>query len=78
MRSFAICTLWRKLHNEELRDLYSLPNIIRIIKLRWMRWVEHGAQMGEKRRVYKLLAGKPDGERDCYKDQNIGGWIILG
>jgi hypothetical protein len=40
---------WRKLHHEELLDLYSLPNIIRIIKLRRMRWMGHVAQMGEKR-----------------------------
>jgi hypothetical protein len=52
---------WRKLHNEELRDLYSSPNIMRIIKLRRMRWVGHVARMGEKRTSYRLLVGKPDG-----------------
>jgi hypothetical protein len=41
---------WRKLHNEELRDLYSLPSIIRIIKLK-MRWADHVARMGEKRKL---------------------------
>jgi hypothetical protein len=46
---------WRKLHNEELRDLYSSPNIIRIIKSRRMRWVGHVARMGEKRNAYRLL-----------------------
>jgi hypothetical protein len=46
---------WRKLHNEELRDLYSLPNIITIIKSRRMRWVGHVARMEEKRNAYGLL-----------------------
>jgi hypothetical protein len=48
---------WRKLHNEEFRDLYSSPSIIRIIKLRRMRWAGHVARMGEKRTVYRLLVG---------------------
>jgi hypothetical protein len=52
---------WRKLHNEELRDLYSSPSIIRIIKSRRMGWVGHVAQMGEKRNVYRLLVGKAEG-----------------
>jgi hypothetical protein len=52
---------WRKLHNEELRDLYSSPSIIRIIKS--MRWAGHVARMGEKRNAYKLLVGKPEGKR---------------
>jgi hypothetical protein len=46
---------WRKLHNEELRDLYSSPSIIRIIKSRRMRWAGHLAQTGEKRNAYRLL-----------------------
>jgi hypothetical protein len=54
---------WRKLHNEELHNLYSKPSIIRIIKLRRMRWAGHVAQMGEKRNVYRLLVGKPEGKR---------------
>jgi hypothetical protein len=45
---------WRKLHNEELRDLYSSPSIIRIIKSRRMRWAGHVARMGEKRNAYRL------------------------
>jgi hypothetical protein len=53
----------RKLHNEELRDLYSSPSIIRIIKLRRMRWAGHVARMGEKRNMYRLLAGNPEGKR---------------
>jgi hypothetical protein len=54
---------WRKLHNEELHNLYSSPSIIRIIRLRRMRWVGHVARMGEKRNVYMLLVGKPEGKR---------------
>jgi hypothetical protein len=46
---------WRKLHNEELRDLYPSPSIIRIIKSRRMRWAGHVARMGEKRNAYRLL-----------------------
>jgi hypothetical protein len=54
---------WRKLHNEELHDLYSSPSINRIIKSRRMRWVGHVARMGEKRNVYRLLVGKTEGKR---------------
>jgi hypothetical protein len=54
---------WRKLHNEELHNLYSSPNIIRMIKSRRMRWAEHIARMGEKRNAYKILVGKPEGKR---------------
>jgi hypothetical protein len=54
---------WRKLHNEELRDLYSSPSIIRIIKSRRVRWAANVARMGEKRNVYRLLVGKPEGKR---------------
>jgi hypothetical protein len=54
---------WRKLHNEELRDLYSSPSIIRIIKSRRMRWAGHVARMGEKRNAYRLFLGKPEGKR---------------
>jgi hypothetical protein len=54
---------WRKLHNEELRDLYSLLSIIRIIESRRMRWAFHVALMSEKRKAYKLLVGKPEGKR---------------
>jgi hypothetical protein len=52
-----------KLHNEELRDLYSSPSKIRIIKSRRMRWAGHVARMGEKRNAYRLLVGKPKGKR---------------
>jgi hypothetical protein len=54
---------WRKLHNEELRDLYSSPSMIRIVKARRMRWVGHVVRMGEKRNAYKLMVGKPEGKR---------------
>jgi hypothetical protein len=53
---------WRKLHNEELRDLYSSPRIIRIIKSRRMRWAGQVTRMGEKRNAYRLLVGKPEGK----------------
>ena len=54
---------WRKLHNEELSDLYSLPNIVRVIKSRRTRWVGHVARMGERRSNYRVLVGKPEGQR---------------
>jgi len=50
---------WRRLHNEELNDLYSSPNIVRVIKARRMRWAGHVARMGEDRWVYRVLLGKP-------------------
>jgi hypothetical protein len=52
----------RKLHNEELRNLYSSPSIIRIIKSRRTRWVGHVARMGEKVKACRLLVGKPEGK----------------
>jgi hypothetical protein len=54
---------WRKLHSEELHNLYSSPDTIRRIKSRQMRWVGHVARMGEERKVYKVLMGKPEGKR---------------
>ena len=54
---------WRKLHNGELRDLYSLPNIVRVVKSRRMRWAGHVARMGEGRGVHRVLVGKPVGKR---------------
>ena len=54
---------WTKLHNEELNDLYSSPNIVRVIKSRRMRWAGHVARMGEKRGIYRVLVGKPNGRR---------------
>jgi hypothetical protein len=52
---------WRKLHNEELHDLYSSPSIITIIKARRMRWAGHVARIREKRNRYRLLVRKPEG-----------------
>jgi hypothetical protein len=52
---------WRKLHNEELHDLYSSPSINRIIKSRRMRWAGHVARTEERRNAYRLLLGKPEG-----------------
>ena len=54
---------WRRLRNEELSDLYSSPNIVRVIKLRRMRWARHVACMGEERGVYRVFVGKPEGRR---------------
>ena len=54
---------WRRLHNEELNDLYSSPSIVRVIKSRRMRWAGHVARMGEERGVYRVLVGKPEGKR---------------
>ena len=54
---------WRRLHNEELNDLYSSPNIVRVIKSRRIRWGGHVARMGEERGVYRVLLGKPEGRR---------------
>ena len=54
---------WRRNHNEELNDLYSSPNIVRVIKSRRMRWAGHVARMGEERGEYRVLVGKPEGKR---------------
>jgi hypothetical protein len=67
---------WRKLHNEKLNDLYSLPNTVRVVKLRRMRWAEHVAHMGEERGVHRVLVGKPEGKRPlgrprCRREDNI-------
>jgi hypothetical protein len=58
---------WRKLHNEQLHDLYSSSSVIRIMKARRMRWAGHVARMGEKRKAYRLLVGKPEGRRPLRK-----------
>jgi len=68
---------WRRLHNEELNDLYSSPNIVRVIKSRRMRWAGHVARMGEQ----KVYIGSWWGnrrERDHWGDLGVDGWIILG
>jgi hypothetical protein len=53
---------WRKLHNEELNDLYFFPNIVRVVKSRRMRWAGHVERMGEERGVHMVLVGKPEGK----------------
>jgi hypothetical protein len=55
--------LWRKLHNDELHNLYSSLNIVRVIKLRKMKWAGHVAHMGKGRGVYRVLVGRPKGKR---------------
>jgi hypothetical protein len=67
---------WRKLHNEELHNLYSSPNIIRIIKSRRMRWAGHVARMGEPRNAYRILVGKPEEKRPLGRPR-LGRWTIL-
>jgi len=67
----------RRLHNEELNDLYSSPNIVRVIKLRRMRWTGHVARMGEERGVLGSCWGNRR-EGDHWADLGVDGWIILG
>jgi len=62
---------WRKLRNGELRDLYSLPNIVRVIKSRRMRWAWHVARMREGRGVHRILVGKPEGKRPLGRPRHI-------
>jgi hypothetical protein len=65
---------WRKLHNEELRDLCSSPSVIRIIKSRRVRWAEHAARR-EKMNAYRVLVGRPEGNRPPGKPRNK--WMDL-
>jgi hypothetical protein len=67
---------WRKLHNEELSDLYCSPNIVRVIKSRRMRWAGHVACMGERRNVYRVEVGKLR-ERGHMGNPGVDGKIIL-
>jgi hypothetical protein len=67
---------WRKLHNEELNDLYSLPNIVRVVKSIRMRWAGHVARMGEEREVHRVLVGDLR-ETDHWGDPGVDGRIIL-
>ena len=71
---------WRKLHNEELNDLYSLPNIVRVVKSRRMRWAGHVARKGEDRGLHRVLVGKPEGKRPLGRPRRDGriilGWIF--
>ena len=67
---------WRKLHNEELNDLYCSPNIVWLIKSRRMRWAGHVTRIGKRRGVYRVLVGKPEGKSHL-EDTGIDGRIIL-
>jgi len=67
---------WRKLRNVELNDLYSSPNILRVIKSRRMRWAGHVARMGERRGVYRVFVGKPEG-KNHWGDPSVDGRVIL-
>jgi hypothetical protein len=67
---------WKKLHNEELNDLYSSPTTVRVIKSRRMRWAGHAAHMGEGRGVYRVLVEKLR-ERDHWGNPSVDGRIIL-
>ena len=69
---------WRRLHNEDLYDLYCSPNIVRVIKSRRMRWAGHVAPTGEERGVYRILVGENRRERFHWGDLGVDGWIILG
>jgi len=67
---------WRRLHNEELNDLYSSPNIVRVIKSKRMRWAGHVARMGEEREcIGSWWRNRMEG--DHWGDQGVDGWIIL-
>jgi len=64
---------WMRLHNEELNDLYSSPNIVRVIKSRRMRWARHVARMGDDRGVYRVLVGKLERKRPLGRPR--GRWV---
>ena len=68
---------WRKLHNEELNDLFCSPNIVRVIKSIRIRWTGHVAHMGERRGVYRVLVEKPNGTREHLENPGVDGRIIL-
>ena len=67
---------WRKLHNVELNDLRTPPNIFRVIKSRRMKWAGHVARMGEWRGVYRVLMGNPEGKNHL-REPGVDGRIIL-
>jgi hypothetical protein len=67
---------WRKLYKEKLNDLYSSPNIFRVKKSRRMRWAGHVARMGERRGIYRVLLGKPEGQRLLGRPRHILRWIF--
>jgi len=66
---------WRRLHNEELNDLYSSPYIVRVIKPRGMRWAGHVARMDKESGVYRVLLGKPEGKRPLGRPRR--GWVDI-
>jgi len=68
---------WRRVHNEELNDLYSSTNIVRVTKSRRMRWTGQVARIREEREVYRVLVGNRR-ERDHWGDPGVDGWVILG
>jgi len=68
---------WRRMHNEELNDLYCSPNILWVIKSRRMRWAGHVARMGEERECIGSWWGNRR-ERDHWGDPDVDGWVILG
>jgi len=65
---------WRRLHNEELNDLYSSPNVVLVVKSRRMRWAGHVARMGEEMVVYRVLVGKPEGKRPMGRPRRR--WVV--
>jgi hypothetical protein len=76
---------WRRLHNEELHNLYSSPSVIRMIKSRRMKWTGHIACMGEKRNACRILVGKPEGKRplgrhrhrwEDYIEMDLRFWLV--
>jgi hypothetical protein len=69
---------WRKLHNEDLNDLFSSPNIVPVTKPRRMRWTRHVARMGESTGVYRVLVGKPEGKRPLGRPRRRweDGWMF--
>ena len=72
-RSNEVTGEWRRLHNEELNDLYSSPNIVRVIKSRRMRWAGHVARMSEERECIRSWWGNRR-ERDHWGDLDVDGW----
>jgi hypothetical protein len=60
---------WRKLHNDEINDMYSSPNIVRVIKSRRMRWTGHVARMGKRRVVYRVLLGNLEGKIPLWRSK---------
>jgi hypothetical protein len=66
-----VTEMWRKLHNEELHDLYCSSNIVRVIKSRRMSWAGHVARIGQRRDAYRVLVGKPEGNRPLRRPRCI-------